>query len=204
MPCGLTAAGRRAGIKKKDPMAEITVWTKQNRAVLDQLESNGRFIADERFIRRELEDTADIMLFIYRWLADHMPAAADRPADAKFPVWVSYEKEATMSPEPGYAVLELRAPAELVTRLDIAKWTRITNYSYIPADEEDEAEHNRYLNCLGTDNARAVMTRFYPELRQKIISSWDRLFDDSIVLGSTSAYGLMWEVRKEWIQNAVL
>ena len=203
MPCGLTAAGRRAGIKKKDPMAEITVWTKQNRAVLDQLESNGRFIADERFIRRELEDTADIMLFIYSWLADHMPAA-DRTADARFPVWVSYEKEATMSPEPGYAVLELRVPAELVTRLDIAKWTRITNYSYIPADEEDEAEHNRYLNCLGTDNARAVMTRFYPELRQKIISSWDRLFDDSIVLGSTSAYGLMWEVRKEWIQNAVL
>ena len=200
MPCGLTAAGRRAGIKKKGPMPEITVWTKQNSAVLDQLESNGRFIADERFIRRELEDTADIMLFIYSWLAAHMPVAADRPADAKFPVWVSYEKEATMSPEPGYAVLELRVPAELVTRLDIAKWTRITNYSYIPADEEDEAEHNRYLNCLGTDNARAVMTRFYPELRQKIISSWDRLFDDSIVLGSTSAYGLLWEVKKEWLK----
>ena len=46
-------------------MPEITVWTKQNRAVLDQLEANGRFIADEYFIRRELEDTADIMLFIY-------------------------------------------------------------------------------------------------------------------------------------------
>ncbi len=184
-------------------MPEITVWTKQNRAVLDQLESNGRFIADEGFIRRELEDTADIMLFIYRWLADHMPAA-DRPADARFPVWVSYEKEATMSPEPGYAVLELRVPAELVTRLDIAKWTRITNNSYIPADDADEAEHNRYLQELGTDNIRAVMTQFYPEIRRKIIESWDRLFDDSIVLGSTSAYGLMWEVKKEWIQNAVL
>lgn len=184
-------------------MPEITVWTKQNRAVLDQLESNGRFIADEGFIRRELEDTADIMLFIYRWLADHMPAA-DRPEDVLFPVWASFEKEATMSPELGYAVLELRVPAELVTRLDIAKWTRITNYSYIPADDADEAEHNSCLKELGTDNASAVMTRFYPELRQKIIDSWDRLFDDSIVLGSTSAYGLMWEVKKEWIQDVVL
>lgn len=185
-------------------MPEITVWTKQNAAVMDQLEKDGRFIADESYIRRELEDTADIMLFIYRWLADHMPVTTDRPADAKFPVWVSFEKEATMSPEPGYAVLELSVPAEMVTRLDIAKWTRITNYSYIPADDEDEAEHNRYLSELGTDNARAVMTQFYPELRRKVIASWDRLFDESIILGSTSAYGLMWEVKKEWIQNAVL
>ena len=67
-------------------MPEITVWTKQNRAVLDQLETAGRFIADERFIRRELEDTTDIMLFIYRWLADHMPASAERPQDVIFPV----------------------------------------------------------------------------------------------------------------------
>jgi hypothetical protein len=156
MPCGLTAAGRRAGIKKKGPMPEITVWTKQNRAVLDQLESNGRFIADERFIRRELEDTADIMLFIYSWLAAHMPAAADRPADAKFPVWVSYEKEATMSPEPGYAVLELRVPAELVTRLDIAKWTRITNYSYIPADEEDDKKDDEDDFSANTETEGAI------------------------------------------------
>lgn len=185
-------------------MPEITVWTKQNAAVLDQLEQNGRFIADERFIRRELGDTADIMLFIYSWLADHMTVTTPRPADSVFPVWVSFDKEATMMPEDGYAVLELIVPSEAVAKLDIAKWTRITNYSYIPADAEDEEEHSRYLKELGTDNARAVMTQFWPELRMKIISSWDRLFDDSIVLGSTSAYGLMWEVRKEWIRSVVV
>ena len=185
-------------------MPEITVWTKQNKAVLDQLETAGRFIADERYIRRELEDTTDIMLFIYRWLADHMPASSARPGDVIFPVWVSFEKEATMMPEPGYAVLELRLEEELVTRLNIAKWTRITNYSYIPLDEADEKEHYKLLNETGTDNARAVMTGFYPELRQKIIDSWDRLFDDSVSLGSDNAYGLLWEVRKEWIQNVTV
>ncbi len=143
------------------------------------------------------------MLFIYRWLADNMPAG-DRPDDVSFPVWVSFEKEATMYPEPGYVVLELRVDADAVTKLDIAKWTRITNYAYIPKDEQDEAEHGEILRELGTDNARAVMTQFWPELRKKIISSWERLFDESIVLGSTSAYGLMWEVRKEWIQNMEL
>ena len=120
------------------PMPEITVWTKQNAAVIDQLETAGRFIADERYIRRELEDTTDIMLFIYRWLSDHMPSASVRPPDVSFPVWVSFDREATMRPEDGYAVLELRVREELVTPVNIEKWTRITNYSYIPLDEEDE------------------------------------------------------------------
>jgi hypothetical protein len=90
---------------KEDAMPEITVWTKQNQAVLDQLRADGRFIADEKYIRRELKDTADIMLFIYRWLTDHMPAASAKPQDVMFPVWVSFTREATMSPESGYAVL---------------------------------------------------------------------------------------------------
>ena len=196
--------GRSAGFdpQKEEPMPEITVWTKQNKAVLDQLGAAGRFIADERYIRRELEDTTDVMLYIYRWLTDHMPAAAERPADVSFPVWVSFSREATMSPEPGYTVLELRVPEEKIVRIDTAKWTRITNYSYIPLNEKDDLEHKRLLEEAGTDNARAVMTHFYPELKRRIIASWDRLFDSSISLGSTSEYGLMWEVKKEWVQKA--
>lgn len=182
-------------------MPEMTVWTKQNKAVIDQLDSAGRFIAKERFIRQELGDTTDIMLYIYRWLADHMPAESERPEDVAFPVWVSFSVEATMKPEPGYVVLELKVPEECVTRIDIAKWTRITNYSYIPLDEEDDKRHNRYLRELGINNADAVMTQFYPEIKRKIIASWDRLFDSTVSLGSTSEYGLMWEVRKEWIQK---
>jgi hypothetical protein len=184
-------------------MPDITVWTKQNRAVLDQLDASGRFIADERYIRRELEDTADIMLFVYRWLADHMPSAGEKPSDVKYPVWVSFIKEATMCPEDGFAVLELVVPEELITRIDTAKWTRITNYSYIPLNDEDEREHTRYLEQLGINNADAVMTHFYPEAGDKITGSWDRLFDGSVSLGSRSEYGLIWEVKKEWIQNVI-
>lgn len=185
-------------------MSEITVWTKQNRAVLDQLDAAGRFIADERYMRSELEDTADIMLFIYRWLAAHMPSGAVRPQDVSFPVWVSFSRETTMSPEPGYAVLELKVDEDLVTPVNIEKWTRITNYSYIPLGAEDESEHNRLMSDLGIDNVRAVMTQFYPELKRKIINSWDRLFDDDISLGSDNCYGLLWEVKEEWVQEVIL
>lgn len=184
-------------------MPEITVWTKQNKAVLEQLDKAGRFIADEQYIRCELEDTADIMLFVYRWLADHMPARTARPDDVLFPVWVSFDREATMSPEPGYSVFELRVQEDLVTHIDTAKWTRIINYSYIPLNDEDERSHNEYMRGIGTDNTRAVMTQFWPDERRKIISSWDRLFDRSISLGSKTEYGLMWEVKKKWVQNVI-
>ena len=185
-------------------MPEITVWTKQNAAVIDQLETAGRFIADERYIHMDLEDTADIMLFIYRWLSDHMPAVSVRPPDVLFPVWVSFNKEATMRPENGFAVLELRVREELVTPVNIEKWTRITNYSCIALDEEDAAEHNSLLRNMGINNAQAVMTDFYPEIKRKIIASWDRLFDDNVKAGNSNAYGLMWEVRREWVQNVTV
>ena len=185
-------------------MPEITVWTKQKIAVLDQLDTAGRFIADERYIRRELEDTTDIMLFIYRWLSDHSPAFSVRPPDVLFPVWVSFDREATMMPENGYAVLKLSVDEESVTPVNIEKWTRITNYSYIPLNKEDEIEHNSLLKSTGINNVTAVMTQFYPEIRMKIINSWDRLFDDNVPAGSSNSYGLLWEVRKEWIQKVIV
>lgn len=185
-------------------MPEITVWTKQNAIVMEQLTADGRFIADERYIRRELDDTADIMLYIYRWLVQHAPDTEKKPPDVTFPVWVSFKREAAMLPEPGYVVLQLKMSADKVISLDIAKWSMITNYSYIPADKSDEREHKSYMRELGIDNATAVMTQFYPEAKKKIISSWDRLFDESVCLGSRNAYGLVWEVKKEWIQEVIM
>ena len=109
-----------------------------------------------------------------------------------------------MYPEPGYVVLELRVEQDQVTEINIAKWTRITNYAYIPLDEDDEKEHVSLLQNMGISSVKAVMTQFYPEIKSKIIASWDRLFDDSVSLGSTNAYGRMWEVRKEWVQKTIV
>ena len=184
-------------------MPGIRVWSKQNIAVLDQLDKNGRFIADEFYIRKELEDTADIMLNIYEWLSSHSPNASSRPDDVKYPVWVSLEREATMIPEEGYVVLELEIDADDIALLDTAKWTCITNYSYIPEYKEDRERHADYMKSLGISDARAVMTQFYPEAKNEIIASWDRLFDENVRLGSETVYGIIWEVREEWIEKII-
>ena len=106
-------------------------------------------------------------------------------------------------PEPGYTILELKLDTDAVAAVDIIKWTQITNYSYLPSDEEDEKAHRRLLDDYGIDDARAVMTQFYPEIRNKIIHSWDRLFDPVPEPGDPGTYGIVWEVRKEWVQRVI-
>ena len=184
-------------------MALIRVWTKQNEAVLQQLAENGRFTADEGFIRREIGETADIMLPIYEWLAQNAPTAASKPENVRYPVWVSLEREATMIPEAGYVTLELEIEDEMITLLDTAKWTCITNYSYIPENEADKKRHLEKLEAMGRMDAEAILTNFYPELKAEITESWKRLFDRSVSLGSDTVYGIIWEVREEWIRKII-
>lgn len=181
-------------------MEEITVWTKQHKNVLDILERTGRYCAKGAYIHMDLQECAPLVLEVYDWLAAHLPGRG-RPADAEYPVWVSYTGEAVMLPSPGTAILKLRVPGGLITPVNIEKWGAMLNYSYIPRDLQDARRHRRLLEDYGVSDAKAYLTQFYPQIKREIIDSWDRLFDDAVVLGSTAAYGTLWEVRKEWIES---
>lgn len=104
-----------------------------------------------------------------------------------------------MLPSPGTVILQLELERQSITPINIAKWGAILNYSYIPSDESDARAHRAKLAQMGLSDAKAFMSRFYPQLRQEIIESWQRLFDDDIQLGSPENYGLIWEIRKEWL-----
>ena len=180
-------------------MPAIQVWTKQHRSVWDTLVRDGVYRARREFISLDLQEHAPLVLPVYDWLVEHMPQT-HRPPQAEYPVWVSFHREATMLPGPDTVILELSLDPELITPINIAKWGAILNYSYIPADEADARRHRKLMEAHGVSDAKAFMSRFYPELRQEIVRSWDRLFDDSVQLGNDSAYGVMWEIRKEWVK----
>ena len=103
-----------------------------------------------------------------------------------------------MVPDEAGVLLELEIPPELVTPVNIAEWGMILNYAYIPAGEEDGQAHRKKLNALGLSDAKVCMSHFYPELKQEITDSWQRLFDPSVSAGNDSSYGTVWELRKEW------
>lgn len=180
-------------------MEPIHVWTKQHRSVLETLRRTGRYTAKRAFIQADLQEYTPLVLTPYDWLASQLPPP--RPADAEYPVWLSFQNDAVMLPDETSVELELCVDPALITRINIAKWGAILNGAYLPADADDAARHTRQLRAQGVSDAKAVMTQFYPELRQEILDSWTRLFDDRVQLGNDYAYGTIWEVRQEWIVN---
>ncbi len=184
-------------------MNNITVWTKQHRSVWDTLQKTGRYAAKRSFVALDLGEHAPLVLKAYDWLVAHHPDLARRPADADVPVWVSFDRDATMLPGKGSVILELSVDPGLITPVNIAKWGAILNYSYIPENTADAARHRTMLEDCGVSDAKAVMTQFYPQLKREVVESWSRLFDPSVSMGSDACYGLLWEVRSEWIRNVI-
>lgn len=180
-------------------MSKIRVFTKQHENVLSILKSEGRYVAKRRFAANELEDQQKIMLLVYDWLSNNSPKQEYRPEDAECPVWLSFDRGSTMRATEGFVVMEFEIERELIFDINISKWGTIMNYGYIPANDEDKRRHEKLLKDYGVDDARAVMTNFYPSIKSEIIRSWNRLFDESIILEGTGVYGAIWELKKEWL-----
>ena len=165
-------------------MSKIKVWTRQHKSVLDKVMNEGRYIAKKDYIYMDLQEHANLVLEVYDWLVKNGPDAKNRPADVTYPVWLSFDEEATMLSGNEGVVFELTIDEEMITPINIAKWGAILNYSYIPADEADKKRHHELLEMYGVDDVKAFMTQFYPAIKKEIVASWDRLFDDNVKLGN--------------------
>ena len=181
----------------------MTVWTRQNKKILTDLEEKGHYIARKKYIKADMEDTASVVLVAYDWLVKHSPKAELRPADVEYLIWVSLERDATMMPDENTVVLELSIDPEIITPININKWGTILNYAYIPENEADAQRHRQLLEMYGVSDVKACMTAFYPQIKREVMNSWDRLFDPNILMGGTAEYGTIWEVKKEWVKNVI-
>lgn len=179
-------------------MGKISVWTKQHESILPQLEKSGRYVARRECILKN--EDSQLMQPAYEWLAKKLPQQ-HRPSDADYPIWLSLKAEGTMLHSPNTVLLELEIDESLMTKINVAKWGAINNFSYIPANEADALRHANQMDAYGLSDARVCMTQFYPDLKQEIVCSWDRLFDAQVQLGGPLCYGLVWEVKKEWIKK---
>lgn len=182
------------------PMDKVKVWTRQSDGILDILEREGRYIVKKEYIEKKMEEHAGLYLDVYTWYSAKAGSVSPKPAGVLYPVWVSLSQEEKLDDTEGDVTLELSVERSSLIVLDIDKWGYIVNYMYIPKDKQDEAEHDRMLGDYRIDDTKAYMTPFYPSVKSKIIKSWDRLFDDTIVM-SPVKIGTIWEIRKEWILN---
>lgn len=179
-------------------MGKVRVWTKQHANILNDLEENGRYIVKKDYIVQKMEEHAGLYLDVYDWYYRAASPLVSPPADVRYPVWVSLTTEGKIENSEGNVQLELEMDESQLLTMDIDKWGRIVNYMYIPADKADEQAHELLLERYGIDDITAYMSPFYPAIRQMIVRSWDRLFDDSYPLSEVRV-GTLWEIQKSWI-----
>ena len=151
----------------------------------------------------DLKEPAPVVLEAYDWLVKHGPDRANKPADVEYPVWVSFTNEGTMMNSENTVILELSLDPAIITSVNIAKWGHILNYGYIPKDENDLRRHRQLLEDYGISDVKAVISQFYPQIKREIQNSWERLFDDTILMGSDAKYGNVWELRREWLTDVI-
>ncbi|SDF60839.1 DUF3841 domain-containing protein [Sporomusa acidovorans] len=160
----------------------VNVWTKQHENILKDLEINGRYIVKKEYIVNKMEEHAALYLDVYNWYYQAAGKIVRPPEDVKYPIWVSLAEEDKIENSPGNVQLEILVEQDRLITMDIDKWGKIVNYMYIPADAQDKKEHETILARYGIDDCTAYMTPFYPNIKRMIIKSWDRLFDESIIL----------------------
>ena len=178
----------------------ITVWTRQHKNVLEELEKNGRHAGHEEFVEPLMPEYRQFTIDCYKWLSENAPLPD--PANAgELPVWVQTDPDATYFPGDDGVILKMRVDESLICGVNVAKWGIIQNFGYIPLDETDRLRHIRMLKDYGISDIKAYTTPFYPEVRAEILASWPRLFDKNVKSGSELEYGIMREIRSEWIED---
>ena len=184
-------------------MEKIVVWTKQHVNVLNELQVKGRYIAKKEYIVKELQEHTDLVLEVYDWYVRRASDFHSKPVDVEYPIWVSLSQEATMLQSKNTVIMTIELEPELIMPVNIDKWGMILNYSYIPCSNEDAKKHKQLLNEYGTTDTQAYMSQFYPIIKREIITSWERLFDDSIIINNEEKYGTIWELKREWVVNVI-
>lgn len=180
----------------------IEVWTRQHADVLRKLNGEGRHWGSREFVETGMPEYRGFTVECYNWLAEHCPLPkADGIPENALPVWVQTNPDAAYFAGDDGVVLKLRVDESLVCGINVAKWGIIQNFGYIPLNEADRLRHVRKLKDMGINDVKAYTTPFYPEIKAEILSSWPRLFDKSVKSDSELEYGIMREIRGEWIEE---
>ncbi len=185
-------------------MATLRAWTRQVSQVWDEIQETGRYLVLEEYVRAKNLEISDYYIELYRWFTEQARSRVDMPAEARFPVWLALTEAQKLGPAPGTVQFMLEIPEEHVLVVDYDKWGYRVNHWYIPTDAADEAAFNNELERFGIGNEALLITgeqgNFYPALKRKIQSSWQRVFEAPNPNMDMNV-GTVWEIRREWVKD---
>lgn len=185
---------------------KVRLWTRQNKNILEELEEDSVYRVKKEYILEKMDTISDYYLNLYEWYARNAAGIVSKPEGAEYPIWLSTTSDMMLQPIDGTVVLEIEVDREKAIFTDLNKWGYVVNYFYLPTDPEDEERHNKELERFGIgDESSLIMGdkgNFYPLLKNKIMKSWERLFEP-FDEKSTVSQATLWEIRKEWVVDII-
>lgn len=178
------------------------VYTAQAPVVAEVLEREGVCHCRADMIQKKYGNCAPGFLTAYEFLAERAQAFVPRPKGAELPYWVFPDRRLV---DQSAHTLVLDVPEEqiLLFRLDL--WNRVLQLRYIGKDRADTAAFEREMARQGLNTVQVMTTAFYPQWKQRIFESWERLLlpenrmDPVKQIDLQNVQGMVWELRREWL-----
>ena len=185
-----------------NPNDKVKLQTRQHKSVLDELEKYGVYRVKKEYILEKMDTISNYYLNLYEWYGRNAAKIVPRPEGVIYPIWLSTSAEMMLQPTEDTIILEIEVDRKDVIYTDVNKWGYVVNYFYLPIDNEDEERHNEELKKFKISDESSLIIgdkgNFYPLLKNKIIKSWERLFEPFDEKSSVSQ-ATIWEIKKEWV-----
>lgn len=180
----------------------IKLYSSQTKLVLDAIERDDVCYSKAEYVRRKYQESAPIFLTAYSWFVSQMPKYVKKPEEAEYPYWAFAD---LYSVDQSDNILNLTVPKEEAVFFDVMDWNKVMRLSYIGETPEEEKAFFEDMALRGLNWNDVMLTSFYPEWKQKIMKSWERLFrhHEQIKAGDYSGVHSvqagLWRIKKDWM-----
>ena len=178
-------------------MQNVTIFTAQRPIVRQIIENEGNYFVKKFFIDKKYGESAWIFNTAYSFFKAHASRIVPCPKEAESAIWLFCNPAMAVGGDDA-ELLTFSIPEDKLVFFDSRLWSRILNLKYIGKDEKDEKAFEDELRAMGIDGTKVFSGSFYPQQRQQILDSWQRLFD-SANCAPHYRQAAAWELRKEWL-----
>lgn len=183
----------------------IVLYSIQSREVVDALKENGVHYAKTERIREKYGEVSNVFLSAYAWYKTNASLLLPRPREAESAIWAYFNlKYIERAPE--YSILKLSVPTDRAVFFRMEDWNKILNLRFIGEDAEEERLFDKKLSLYGVRYEGDIYLQpFYPQLKQELVKSWNRLFryNEAVRSGDVDIIpdiqAGMWEMKADWV-----
>lgn len=183
---------------------KITLYSPQSSQVAEIIRREGVCFSRPEFISKKYGESAPLFLTVYSWFVREAAKIVPPPPGASFPYWAVADPK-SVDRSAGGELLVLSVPADQVILFDLYDWNKILQLRPLTDDPQEEKELLQELSLRGLDLNKVMLSSFYPDFRERIMESWQRLFrhHQALLQGECSGVGAvqaaLWCIRREWV-----